>query len=33
MAKKNYNLTIDNLLDKVKEYDDNKKHLDMIRKA
>lgn len=33
MAKKNYNLTIDNLLDKVKEYDDNKEHLDMIRKA
>lgn len=33
MAKKNYNLTIDNLLDKVKEYDDNKKHLEMIRKA
>ena len=33
MAKKNYNLTIDNLLDKVKEYDDNKKHLDMIKKA
>ena len=33
MAKKNYNLTIDNLLDKVKEYDDNKKHLDMIREA
>ena len=33
MARKNYNLTIDNLLDKVKEYDDNKKHLDMIRKA
>ena len=33
MAKKNYNLTIDNLLEKVKEYDDNKKHLDMIRKA